>query len=98
MAPAESATGNNTRVLRELPYQSATAIGDPRQTLDLYLPPRTPTKPPLLVFIRGGFWTTPEDAPESGAYFAEEISRRNVAVALVRYRLAPVHRHHRRRR
>jgi acetyl esterase/lipase len=57
------------------------------------LPPKTPAKPPLVIFIHGGLWTTPNDDPGRSIDFAENMSRRNVAVALVRYRLAPAFRH-----
>src|SRR5258705_4720542 len=51
-APKET---SKTGGLRDIPYTKA---ADPknarRQTLDLYLPPKSAQKPPLVVFIHGG--------------------------------------------
>ena len=60
-----------------------------RQTLDLYMPPKTAQKPPLVVFVHGGFWTLTDDDYRFGPAFAEALRPSGVAVALVRYRLAP---------
>lgn len=62
--------------------------GHERQTLDLYLP--SSVKPaPMLIFVHGGFWSESDDSYGIGKQMAENLSRRGVAVALVRYRLAP---------
>ena len=71
----------------------AATPGNPRQTLDLYLPADSSGKSPLLVFIHGGFWLLTDDDYRIGASLAENLVREGVAVALVRYRLAPAHRH-----
>ena len=71
----------------------AATPGNPRQTLDLYLPADNSGKSALLVFIHGGFWLLTDDDYRIGASLAENLVREGVAVALVRYRLAPAHRH-----
>src|SRR5262249_10154825 len=60
-----------------------------RQTLDLYLPAKADGKPPLVIFIHGGFWALSDDDYRIGPAFAEALRPSGVAVALVRYRLAP---------
>lgn len=64
-----------------------------RQTLDLYLPQPGQTKPPLLVFVHGGLWSESDDKLKFGPALANELTRRGIAVALVRYRLGPKFRH-----
>src|SRR5258706_2098083 len=90
-APKET---SKTGGLRDIPYTKA---ADPknarRQTLDLYLPPKSAKKPPLVVFIHGGFWTLPDDDYKIGPAFAEALAPAGVAVSLVRYRLAPADAH-----
>jgi acetyl esterase/lipase len=48
-----SASPDNMRVLRDLPYVSN---GEPRQKLDLYLPNTPGPARPLVIFIHGGAW------------------------------------------
>lgn len=64
-----------------------------RQTLDLYLPEMSVRKPPLVVFIHGGFWALADDEYQIGAAVAEALLPGGIAVALVRYRLAPANNH-----
>src|SRR5581483_6356595 len=64
-----------------------------RQTLDLYMPAKRAAKPPLVVFIHGGFWTLSDDEFGIGPAFAEGLLPSGVAVAVVRYRLAPAAKH-----
>ncbi|MGH7829930.1 MAG: alpha/beta hydrolase, partial [Candidatus Binatia bacterium] len=80
--------------LFDIPYAKAPDGADARrQTLDLYLPRRAPgAKPPLLIFLHGGFWMSAEDDPTASSP-AEALQANGVAVALVRYRLAPRDRH-----
>jgi hypothetical protein len=50
-------------------------------------------KPPLVIFVHGGFWTSPDDDYRLGPSLADAVVPHGIAVALVRYRLAPTHRH-----
>ena len=81
-------------LIRDIAY---TKPADPknsrRQTLDLYLPELSVRKPPLVVFIHGGFWTLSDDEYQIGPAVAEALLPNGVAVALVRYRLAPAAAH-----
>lgn len=81
------------RIERDIPY--AFSRGDAgalrRQSFDLYLP--AATKPPLVVFIHGGFWVESDDEYKIGPRIAEALAADGAAVALVRYRLSPQVRH-----
>ncbi len=79
-------------VLKDIPYGGA-AKADRRRSLDLYLPARSFKRPPLLIFVHGGFWLLPDDDYSIGPSIAANLVRNGVAVALVRYRLAPANRH-----
>lgn len=83
---------STARIIKDIPY-SGTAKGDRRRSLDLYLPADSGKKPPLLAFIHGGFWLLPDDDYRIGSALAENLVHDGVAVALIRYRLAPAHRH-----
>lgn len=85
------AAGNEAVVLKDIPYRSGST--DRRATLDVYLPPRSAAKPPLLIFVHGGFWLLSDDEYRIGPSIAANLTRDGVAVALVRYRLAPAHRY-----
>ena len=62
------------------------AYGDsPRQVVDLFLP--TAAKPPLLVFIHGGYWQRFD--PKAFTFVAEQPLAAGAAVALLGYDLAP---------
>ena len=78
-------------VIKNIPYAGASA--DARRSFDLYLPAKSDAKPPLLIFVHGGFWLLPDDEYRIGPSLAENLVKDGVAVALVRYRLAPSHRH-----
>lgn len=67
--------------------------GERRRSLDLYRPAPGTGKPPLLIFIHGGFWLLDDDRYRIGPEIAENLSRHGAAVALLRYRLAPGQRH-----
>jgi arylformamidase len=62
-----------------------------RQTIDLFLPqgPQAghPPRPPLLVFIHGGYWQA--FGPKDFSFVAERLVETGAAVALVGYDLAP---------
>ncbi|HKA32373.1 MAG TPA: hypothetical protein VKH64_04115, partial [Candidatus Binatia bacterium] len=89
-APAAPAAGAKSAALRDIPYtKPSDAKNARRQTLDLYMPAKRAQKPPLVVFIHGGFWTLSDDEYGIGPAFAEGLLPTGVAVALVRYRLAP---------
>jgi arylformamidase len=57
----------------------------PRQLVDLFLPDRA--RPPLLVFIHGGYWQRFD--PKAFTFVAEQPLARGAAVALLGYDLAP---------
>jgi acetyl esterase/lipase len=78
-------------VIKNIPYSGAPA--DARRSFDLYLPAKSKVKPPLLIFVHGGFWLLPDDDYRIGPSLAENLLQDGIAVALVRYRLAPAHRH-----
>ncbi len=65
------------------------AYGDsPRQAIDLFLPQGPqPSRPPLLVFIHGGYWQSRDRKDFS--FVAERPVEAGAAVALVGYDLAP---------
>jgi arylformamidase len=62
------------------------AYGDsPRQIVDLFLPEAR--RPPLLVFIHGGYWQRFD--PKAFSFVAERLVEAGAAVALIGYDLAP---------
>jgi arylformamidase len=79
-------------VVKDIPYPGA-AKGDRRRSFDLYRPAKSDAKPPLLIFVHGGFWALSDDNYRIGASIAETLVQDGVAVALARYRLAPASRH-----
>src|SRR5688500_5462894 len=78
-------------IIKNIPYDGAST--DARRSFDLYLPPKSNAKPPLLIFVHGGFWLLTDDGYRIGPSLAANLVKDGVAVALVRYRLAPSHRH-----
>jgi arylformamidase len=88
-ASRANAATSQPRILKNVPF--ADGVRDARRSLDLYLP--ATNKPPLLIFVHGGFWLLSDDDYRIGVSLAENLVREGVAVALVRYRLAPTHRH-----
>ena len=90
-ASASSARPTPT-VIKDIPYAS-TSTGDRRRSFDLYLPAKSDGRPPLLIFVHGGFWLLSDDDYRIGQSIGENLVRDGVAVALVRYRLAPANRH-----
>jgi acetyl esterase/lipase len=93
--PSPQAAGQaKSAAIRDIPYtKPADAKNARRQTLDLYMPAKRAAKPPLVVFIHGGFWTLSDDDFGIGPAFAEGLLPSGVAVAVVRYRLAPGAKH-----
>jgi arylformamidase len=63
-----------------------------QQSLDLYLPSGRAGKLPLVAFVHGGFWRESDDNYGIGHALAESFLPSGVAVALIRYPLAPAHR------
>jgi acetyl esterase/lipase len=77
----------------DISYRPTADTRDPaRQTLDLYLPSRPGNSVPLLAFVHGSTWSTP-DRQGLGQRIATALAARGIAVALVRFRLAPAHPH-----
>lgn len=74
-------------LIRDVPYPGV-AKGDRRRSFDLYMPPKSATKPPLVIFIHGGFWLLTDDDYRIGPHVAQVLNRAGVAVALLRYRVA----------
>jgi acetyl esterase/lipase len=62
-----------------------------QQSLDLYLPTGAKGKLPLIAFVHGGFWRESDDQYRIGHALAEALLPSGVAVALIRYPLAPQH-------
>jgi len=93
-APAQISPGRKANLIRDIPYvRPADPKGARRQTLDLYLPAGLKTRPPLVIFVHGGFWTLSDDEHRIGPAFADALVPNGIAVALVRYRLAPAYTH-----
>lgn len=58
-----------------------------RQKLDLFLPDKAYVKPPLLIFIHGGYWQAMNK--DYFSFIAKEINRCGTAVAILNYNLCP---------
>lgn len=96
LAPAfaQSQPRRKPNIVSNIPYTKRADVKNARrQTLDLYLPDRPNSRPPLVVFIHGGFWTSSDDEQRIGPSLADALLANGVAVALVRYRLGPTYRH-----
>lgn len=83
---ADAATA---RTLEALPYAGA----DAAQTLDLHLPAQFAPGQPLLIFVPGGFWGEPDPRFALPDAAVRVLQERGLAVAVVRTRPAPAHRH-----
>src|SRR5919202_5127 len=59
-------------VMRDLPDPGA-VMGERRRSLDLYLPADNGRKPPLLIFVHGGFWLSPDDDFRIGPAIAQAL-------------------------
>lgn len=72
------------QIVRALAYKP----GSPSDahTLDLYLPPRTDTRPPLFVYIHGGAWISGDR--RQYALLGMGLLAQGVAVAVINYRLS----------
>jgi arylformamidase len=65
---------------------------DPQRSLDLYLP-ASGAPAPLLAFVHSRFFDRADHADEVARLFARPLQRAGAAVAVIRHRLAPAHRH-----
>ena len=81
------------RSVRGLAYAAPVADDPDAHTLDLYLPAAKGAKPPLLVFVPGHFWRDRSGERSLDPHFSRVLQGEGAAVALVRHRLAPAHRH-----
>ena len=90
--PVADADSSGAKVIKDVPSLDAPK-GERRRSFDLYLPANSSRRPPLLIFIHGGFWLLTDDDYRIGPSMAENLVQDGVAVALVRYRLAPANRH-----
>lgn len=70
-----------------LPHHLDIAYGnDPKQKLDLYLPTRTPTRAPVLLFLHGGANAQGDRA--GYGYIAEPFAARDIVTVVASFRLA----------
>lgn len=58
-----------------------------KHTIDLFLPKKTKTKPPLLLFIHGGYWQ--ELSKRESTFAAPDCLRLGIAFGALDYTLAP---------
>lgn len=72
-----------------LPWQTHRCGPAPAQRLDLFLPPATAagSRPPLLVFIHGGYWQAL--GKDQSAFAAVDCVQQGIAQAVIDYTLAP---------
>jgi acetyl esterase/lipase len=93
LASAAAEDGAGARVVRGLAYAEPVADDPDAHTLDLSLPGAGRAKPPLLIFVPGHFWADRGGERSLGPHFTSVLQEQGAAVALVRHRLAPAHRH-----
>jgi len=81
----ENQRRDGVRVERDIAYGS-----DPRQRLDLYRPDSKATSPrTMMLFLPGGGFVRGDKSEREN--FGQYFARQNLTVAVVNYRLAPVH-------
>lgn len=69
-----------------VPYCNST---DPHQTMNIYLPNRSPdTVSPLLVFVHGGGWQFGDETGKLYDFYGSRLINQGVAVASIDYRLS----------
>lgn len=84
----ERASTLTAEARRTLPHELDLAYGaDPKQRLDLYLPPSKPTRAPVFLFIHGGGFREGDRAQYG--FVATPLARRGVITAVMSYRLHP---------
>jgi acetyl esterase/lipase len=87
---AEESAG---RAVRDLAYAPPVADDPDAHTLDLSLPAAHGARAPLLIFVPGHFWADRGGERSLGPHFTSVLQQAGAAVAVVRHRLAPEHRH-----
>lgn len=85
--------GAGRRAVRGLAYAEPVSDDPDAHTLDLSLPAAGSGRAPLLIFVAGHFWADRSGEDSLGPHFTSLLQREGAAVALVRHRLAPEHRH-----
>src|SRR5258706_8527370 len=80
-AAAATAPANPVKALESIAYPGAVK-GERRRSLDLYLPAPSSTKPPLVIFIHGGFLLLSDDEDPTRPYVAKAPARGSRAVGL----------------
>lgn len=73
-------------------FMAQDAAARARRSLDVFVPTDR-QRPPLVIFVHGGFWVESDDNYQIGRGVAKALTAQGAAVALVRYRLAPGARH-----
>jgi acetyl esterase/lipase len=82
------------RSLERLSYvESPDPAAPEQQSLDLYLPAAANEPVPLVVFVHSRFWSSAPGGRVIYGIFAKPLLEQGAAVAIVRHRLAPAHRH-----
>jgi acetyl esterase/lipase len=76
-------------------YEGIAYAGDAdgAPTLDLYLPAKSDTRPPLLAFVQSRFWQDDRRLAELVHGLARPLQQEGAAVALIRHRAAPQYAH-----
>ena len=85
-SPARGGATAGDVVLEDLQYAEGFAREPRRNRLDLYLPAGV-AKPPLVMFVHGGFWTGGNK--EHGAGLARALGRHGIACACINTQLNP---------
>lgn len=83
------AVQGEVRLLEDLRY----AEDDGERRLDLYLPDPAKGTAPLVVFVQSRLFDRADRTRDVRRSFARPLQRLGLAVAVVRHRLAPAHRH-----
>ncbi len=92
LLPAVTAcTQQAVREERNIAYFTGADADPVRHRLDLYLPPAAEKKPPLLLFVHGGAWTS--GSKDLYAALGRAYAGRGIAVAAANYRLSPAVKH-----
>lgn len=85
-SPGRGDASGSERVLEDLQYAEGFAREPRRNRLDLYLPAGV-AKPPLVMFVHGGFWTGGKK--EHGAALARALTKHGIACACINTQLHP---------
>jgi acetyl esterase/lipase len=90
LAAVAAAGSHAATTLRGLSYAGG---ADAERSLDLYLPDPADEAPPLVAFVYSGFWSRADRGRVVESGVARALQSEGVAVAVIRHRLAPRHRH-----